>query len=32
MRYLGGDISEHDEEVEAVHWLPLAEAQRTLTL
>jgi 8-oxo-dGTP pyrophosphatase MutT (NUDIX family) len=29
--YLGGDIEDHDEEVEQVRWLDLAEAQRSLT-
>jgi 8-oxo-dGTP pyrophosphatase MutT (NUDIX family) len=29
--YLGGDIADHDEEVEEVRWLELAEAQLTLS-
>jgi 8-oxo-dGTP pyrophosphatase MutT (NUDIX family) len=29
--YAGGDIADHDEEVEEVRWLDLSEAQRTLT-
>jgi 8-oxo-dGTP pyrophosphatase MutT (NUDIX family) len=29
--YAGGDIADHDEEVEEVRWLELSEAQRALT-
>jgi 8-oxo-dGTP pyrophosphatase MutT (NUDIX family) len=29
--YLSGEIEDHDEEVEEVRWLPLPEAQRSLS-
>jgi 8-oxo-dGTP pyrophosphatase MutT (NUDIX family) len=29
--YAGGDIADHDEEVEEVRWIDLAQAQRALT-
>ena len=29
--YLGGDIADHDEEVEEVRWIGLREAQHSLT-
>jgi 8-oxo-dGTP diphosphatase len=30
-RYLGGDTSDHDEEVEEARWIGLEEAQTALT-
>jgi 8-oxo-dGTP pyrophosphatase MutT (NUDIX family) len=30
-RYTGGDVADHDAEVEEARWVPLAEAARTLT-
>lgn len=30
-RYLGGDTSDHDDEVEEARWIPLKEAQTELT-
>jgi 8-oxo-dGTP pyrophosphatase MutT (NUDIX family) len=30
-RYLGGDTSDHDDEVEDARWIPLKEAQTELT-
>jgi 8-oxo-dGTP pyrophosphatase MutT (NUDIX family) len=30
-RYTGGDISDHDDEVEDVRWMPLEQAERDLT-
>lgn len=29
--YVGGDIADHDHEVDAVRWIPLADAPRRLT-
>jgi 8-oxo-dGTP pyrophosphatase MutT (NUDIX family) len=29
--YRGGDVADHDHEVEEARWIPLREAQRTLT-
>jgi 8-oxo-dGTP pyrophosphatase MutT (NUDIX family) len=29
--YLAGDLADHDEEVEEVRWMPLAQAQRSLS-
>jgi 8-oxo-dGTP pyrophosphatase MutT (NUDIX family) len=30
-RYAGGDVADHDTEVEEARWIPLEEAMRTLT-
>jgi 8-oxo-dGTP pyrophosphatase MutT (NUDIX family) len=30
-RYRGGDVADHDHEVEQARWMPLAEAARALT-
>ncbi len=30
-RHTGGDISEHDDEVEEVRWIPIADAERELS-
>ncbi len=30
-RYTGGDVADHDTEVEEARWIPLEEAARTLT-
>src|SRR5215469_2610165 len=30
-RYLEGDVSDHDDEVEEARWIPLTEAQTTLS-
>jgi 8-oxo-dGTP pyrophosphatase MutT (NUDIX family) len=29
--YVGGDVHDHDDEVEEARWIPLAEAQTTLS-
>ncbi|HVW17821.1 MAG TPA: NUDIX domain-containing protein [Solirubrobacteraceae bacterium] len=29
--YAGGDVADHDFEVEAVHWMPFEQAERKLT-
>jgi NADH pyrophosphatase NudC (nudix superfamily) len=29
--YRGGDVSDHDTEIEEARWIPLAEAARSLT-
>ncbi len=31
LRYAGGDVADHDEEVEEARWLPVDEAARTLS-
>jgi 8-oxo-dGTP pyrophosphatase MutT (NUDIX family) len=30
-RHTGGDISEHDDEVEEVRWMPISDAERELS-